>query len=247
MRTGLVAKKLGMTRVFDESGVNVPVTLLQVDACQVTAVKNKERDGYVAVQLGAFPRKQKNVSKPLRGQFAKAKIEPKATLVEFRVSDDAVLSVGDQLVPSHFVPGQKVDVTATSIGKGYAGGMKRHNFGGLEATHGISVSHRSHGSTGQCQEPGRVFKGKKMAGQLGNVRVTKQNLQVIQADDEAGIIAVKGGVPGAEGGYVLIKDAVKTARPENAPFPAGLANTSSAKPSAEAPESSSNEEASNES
>ncbi len=222
MRTGLIAKKLGMSRVFTDNGVNVPVTLLKLDNCQVVSVKTKENDGYDAIQLGAFARKVKNISKPVRGHYAKNKVEPKAKIVEFRVSEDALLKAGDTLSVNHFVIGQKVDVTGTSQGKGFQGGMKRHNFAGLEATHGVSISHRSHGSTGQCQEPGRVFKGKKMAGQMGNVRVTTQNLEVISTDEEAGIIAVKGAVPGSKGGYVLIKDALKVSQPDSLPFPAGL-------------------------
>ena len=226
MRTGLIAKKLGMSRVFAENGNHVPVTLLQMEECQVVSVKTKDKDGYTAVQLGAFPRKAKNVSKAMRGHFAKNKVEPKAKVVEFRVSEDALLKSGDRLSVEHFVPGQTVDVTGTTQGKGFQGVMKRHNFSGLEASHGVSVSHRSHGSTGQRQDPGRVFKGKKMAGHMGDVRVTTQNLEVISTLKDEGIIAVKGAVPGAKGSYVFISDAVKARKqPENLPFPAGLLNT----------------------
>jgi large subunit ribosomal protein L3 len=222
MRTGLLAQKLGMTRIFTDEGSHVPVTVLKVDHCQVVAHRTKERDGYTAVQLGVGKAKVKNVSKPERERFAKAQIEPKKKLVEFRVSEDALIDVGAELSPAHFLPGQFVDVTGTSIGKGFAGGMKRHNFGGLRATHGVSVSHRSHGSTGQRQDPGKVFKNKKMAGHMGQVRVTTQNLKVVSTDAERGLILVLGAVPGCEGGYVTIKDAVKRKPPENLPFPAAL-------------------------
>lgn len=222
MRTGLIAKKVGMSRVFAENGNHIPATLLKVESCQVVSVKTTDSDGYNAVQLGAFPRKVKNVSKSVRGHYAKNKVEPKAKMAEFRVSEDALLKEGDELSVEHFVPGQIVDVTGTSKGKGFQGGMKRHNFGGLEASHGISISHRSHGSTGQCQEPGRVFKGKKMAGHMGNVQVTKQNLEIISTIPEDGIIVVKGAVPGHKGGFVTIQDAVKVGAQENLPFPAAL-------------------------
>lgn len=222
MRSGVIAQKLGMTRVFDAEGSHVPVTVLKVDGCQVVAVRTTDRHGYAAVQLGAGTAKVKNVTKPMRGHFAKAKVEPKRKLAEFRVSDDALLEVGQELSATHFVPGQYVDVIGTSIGKGFAGVMKRHNFGGLRASHGVSVSHRSHGSTGHRQDPGRVFKGKKMAGHLGNERVTVQNLEVVSTDPDRGLILVKGAVPGAEGGWVLVKDAVKRALPKEVPYPAGL-------------------------
>ena len=222
MRTGLIARKEGMTRIFDEDGRHVPVTVLKVDECQVTAVRNEEKDGYVAVQLGAGKAKVKRTSKAQRGHFATAKVEPKKKLAEFRVSNENVLEVGATLSAKHFVPGQYVDVCGTSIGKGFAGAMKRHNFGGLRASHGVSISHRSHGSTGQCQEPGKVFKGKKMAGQMGNERVTTQNLEVVAVDEDDNLILVKGPVPGAKSGWVLITDAVKKALPEDAPLPAGL-------------------------
>ncbi len=222
MRTGLIAKKLGMSRVFTEEGRHIPVTLLSVEDCQVTAVRTQEKDGYNAVQLGAFAKKAARVNKPQRTQFAKAKIEPKQKLVEFRVSEDALLKQGDRLSAAHFVPGQKIDASGINIGKGFAGGMKRHNFGGLEATHGVSISHRSHGSTGQCQDPGRVFKGKKMAGHMGNVRTTIQNLEVVTVDEENGLIAVKGAVPGAKGAFIELRDAVKKGTQDNLPFPAAL-------------------------
>lgn len=222
MRTGLLAQKLGMSFVYIKDGIRVPVTILKVEQNNVVATKTEASDGYNAVQLGYGKAKVKNVSKPLRGHYAKANVEPQKKLVEFRVSADAILDVGAQLSVAHFVPGQFVDVGATSIGKGFAGAMKRHNFRGLEASHGVSVSHRSHGSTGQCQDPGKVFKGKKMAGHMGNVKVTIQNLQVMQVDIERGLVIVKGAVPGAKGGYVQISDAVKRALPASAPFPASV-------------------------
>jgi large subunit ribosomal protein L3 len=222
MRSGLIARKVGMTRVFDGEGSHVPVTVLAIDNCQVVAVRTAEKDGYTAVQLGVGAAKVKNVTKPMRGHFAKAKVEPKRKLVEFRVSADALIDVGAELSAAHFVPGQFVDVTGTSIGKGFAGVMKRHNFRGLRASHGVSISHRSHGSTGHRQDPGRVFKGKKMAGHLGDERITTQNLKVVSTDIERGLILVQGSVPGAPGGYVRIEDAVKRPLPKEAPFPAGL-------------------------
>ena len=222
MRTGLIAQKLGMSRVFMENGAAVPVTVLKVDNCQVVAQKTEATDGYTALQLGVGTAKAKNTSKAMRGHFAKAKVEPKRKLVEFRVSDDALVDVGAELAASHFVSGQIVDVVGTSIGKGFAGAMKRHNFGGLRASHGVSVSHRSHGSTGQCQDPGKVFKGKKMAGHMGARRVTAQNLEIVSTDDDRGLILVKGAIPGSKGNYVLVKDAVKKAAPEGLPFPAAL-------------------------
>lgn len=222
MRTGLIARKEGMSRIFDEDGRHIPVTVLKVDECQVIAVRNEEKDGYVAVQLGAGKAKVKRTSKQNRGHFAKAKVEPKKKLAEFRVSNENILEVGAELGANHFVAGQYVDVTGTSIGKGFAGAMKRHNFGGLRATHGVSVSHRSHGSTGQCQDPGRVFKGKKMAGHMGAERVTTQNLEIVGVDLEDNLILVKGSVPGAKQGWVLISDAVKKPAPEGVPLPAGF-------------------------
>lgn len=222
MRTGLIAKKLGMTSVYTEEGIETPVTILLVENCQVVAKKTVEKDGYNALQLGVGSVKTKNVSKPLRGHFAKAKVEPKRKLVEFRVAENAMIDTGVEIVASHFVPGQFVDVTGNSIGKGFAGVMKRHNFAGLEATHGVSVSHRSAGSTGQRQDPGRVFKGKKMAGHMGTVRVTTQNLQIVSIDEDRGFIMVKGAIPGAENGFVLVKDACKKGTHPLAPFPAGI-------------------------
>ena len=222
MRTGLIAEKVGMTRVFDAEGAHVPVTVLKMEGCQVVAVRTAEKDGYTAVQLGIGKAKVKNVTKPMRGHFAKAKVEPKRRLVEFRVSADALLEVGAELSAEHFLPGQFVDVTANSIGKGFAGVMKRHNFGGLRATHGVSISHRSHGSTGNRQDPGRTFPGKKMAGHLGDERITTQNLKIVSVDAERGLIMVRGAVPGAEGGFVLVRDAVKRKAPEGLPFPAAL-------------------------
>ena len=222
MRTGLIAEKVGMTRVFDAEGAHVPVTVLKMDGCQVVAVRTAEKDGYTAVQLGLGKAKVKNVTKPMRGHFAKAKVEPKRRLVEFRVSADALLDVGAELSATHFLPGQYVDVTANSIGKGFAGVMKRHNFGGLRATHGVSVSHRSHGSTGNRQDPGRTFPGKLMAGHMGAARVTTQNLKIVSVDAERGLILVQGSVPGAAGGYVLVADAKKRAAPKDLPFPGAI-------------------------
>ncbi len=222
MRTGLIARKEGMTRVFDEDGVHIPVTVLKVESCQVTDIRTKDKDGYVAVQLGVGVAKAKNTSKAMRGHFGKAKVEPKSKVAEFRVSDDAVLDIGAELGVNHFIAGQFVDVTGTSVGKGFAGVMKRHNFGGLRASHGVSVSHRSHGSTGQNQDPGRVFKGKKMAGHMGDVTVTTQNLKVVGVDLEEGLILIRGAVPGSKKGWVFVNDAVKRALPEGVPFPAGL-------------------------
>jgi len=222
MRTGLIAQKLGMSRVFDEGGAHVPVTVLKIDNCQVVGVRTAEKNGYIAVQLGVGSVKVKNLSKAERGHFAKVKVEPKRKLAEFRVSKDALLEVGVELGANHFVPGQFVDVTGTTIGKGFAGSMKRWNFGGLRATHGVSVSHRSHGSTGNRQDPGRTFPNKKMAGHLGVERVTTANLKVVSADAERGILLVRGAVPGSEGGFVLIRDAVKRKLPKDVPFPAAI-------------------------
>jgi large subunit ribosomal protein L3 len=222
MRTGLLARKLGMTRVFTDDGNHLPVTVLVIDNCQVVAVRTPEKDGYCALQLGVGAAKVRNVTKAQRGHFAKARVEPKRRLAEFRVSDDAMLEAGAEITAAHFVPGQRVDVTGTSIGKGFAGAMKRHNFGGLRATHGVSISHRSHGSTGQRQSPGKTFKNKKMAGHLGAERVTVQSLEVISADAERGLLMLKGAVPGPKGGFVLVKDAVKRKLPEGLPFPAAV-------------------------
>ena len=232
LRSGVIAKKLGMTRLFLEDGRQVPVTVLQLDGCQVVAQRTVEKDGYSAVQLGAGAAKAKRTTAAMRGHFAKAKVEPKRKIAEFRVSPENLIGVGEELTADHYFAGQYVDIAGTSIGKGFAGVMKRHNFGGLRASHGVSISHRSHGSTGQCQDPGKVFRGKKMAGHLGAVRVTTQNLQVVRTDAGRGLIMVKGSVPGSRGGWVTIKDAVKKPVPENAVRPAGL--KSAAKPAAEA-------------
>lgn len=222
MRTGVIAKKIGMTRVFAADGAHVPVTVLALEGCQVVAQRTEEKDGYTAVQLGAGTRKAKNVAKPQRGHFAKASVEPKAKLKEFRVSPDNLVEVGAEIAADHFVSGQKVDVAAITIGHGFTGAMKRWNFGGLRATHGVSLSHRSHGSTGQRQDPGKVFKGKKMAGHYGVERVTVQNLEILRTDVERGLILVKGATPGAEGTWVEVRDAVKKALPAEAPKPASI-------------------------
>ena len=222
MRTGLIARKVGMSRVFEDDGTHVPVTVFDIGGCQVVAQKTAERDGYNALQLGWGMAKVKNVTKAMRGHYAKAKVEPKRKLTEFRVSEDGLVDVGTELSAAHFVTGQFVDVTGTSIGKGFAGVIKRHNFSGLGASHGVSVSHRSQGSTGQCQDPGKVFKGKKMAGQMGNVTITTQNLEVVGTDPERGLILVKGAVPGARDGYVRIADAVKKLPPDGLPFPCAI-------------------------
>jgi large subunit ribosomal protein L3 len=225
MRTGLLARKLGMTRVFAEDGNHVPVTVLAVEDCRVVDVRTRQRDGYWALQLGVGTARVKRLSKPLRGHFARVKVEPKTRLAEFRISEDAVVEIGAEITAAHFVPGQRVDVTAISIGKGFAGAMKRHSFGGLRASHGVSISHRSHGSTGQRQSPGKTFKNKKMAGHLGAARVTIQSLEVIAADAERGVLMVKGAVPGSPGGYVRVTDAVKRKMPADLPFPAALRAT----------------------
>ena len=232
MRTGLIAQKLGMTRRFSE-GRSIPVTVLKIDDCQVVAQRTTDKDGYNALQLGIGSVKVKNLTKALRGHFAKAKVEPKMKLAEFRVSDDALVDIGAQLSAAHFVPGQYVDVAGTSIGKGFAGAMKRHGFAGLGASHGVSISHRSHGSTGQCQFPGKVFKGKKMAGQMGNRMVSTQNLVIVETDPTRGLILVRGAVPGSKGAYVAIRDAAKRARPDDVPYPAAIVGQEGA--SAEAP------------
>jgi large subunit ribosomal protein L3 len=240
-RTGVIARKEGMTRIFTEDGRQVPVTVLKIDNCQVTGVMTEEKNGYAAVQLGAGTAKINRTSKAMRGVYAKNKIEPKKKVAEFRVDADQLAEVGAEVSANHFVAGQKVDVCATSKGKGFAGAMKRHNFGGMRATHGVSVSHRAHGSTGQCQDPGKVFKGKKMAGQMGNKRVTTQNLEVAAIDLEDNLILVKGAVPGPKSGWVYITDAVKKASPEGVPLPLGVkeapANDAPQKeePKAEAP------------
>jgi large subunit ribosomal protein L3 len=222
MRTGLIAQKLGMSRIFTEAGDHIPVTVLHIENCQVVAQRTQDRDGYTALQLGVGAAKVKNVSKPMRGHFAAAKVEPKARLAEFRVSEDALVEVGAEITAAHFVAGQYVDVVGTSIGKGFAGGMKRWNFSGLRATHGVSVSHRSLGSTGQRQDPGKTFKNKKMAGHLGAERVTTLSLEVVAADAERGVLMIKGAVPGSAGGWVLVRDAAKRKAPADLPFPAAL-------------------------
>ncbi|MGF7149604.1 large subunit ribosomal protein L3 [Sphingomonas zeicaulis] len=222
MRTGVIAKKMGMTRLFKDDGRHVPVTVLSLEGCQVVARKETATDGYVAVQLGAGVAKAKNVAKPQRGHFGKAEVEPKAEIAEFRVAEDALLDVGAWLSADHFVSGQYVDITGHTQGKGFAGAMKRWGFGGLRATHGVSVSHRSHGSTGNRQDPGRVFKNKKMAGHMGDRQRTQQNLEVVSTDVERGLIFVKGSVPGHKGTWLLVKDAVKVPRHAEAPYPAGL-------------------------
>jgi large subunit ribosomal protein L3 len=236
MRTGLIAQKLGMSRIFDADGKHVPVTVLKVDNLQVVAVQTNEKNGYTAVQLGAGSRKAKNVSKGERGHFAKAKVEPKAKVSEFRVSEDNVLEVGAELCVSHFVMNQFVDVSGVSLGKGYQGVMKRWNFAGLRATHGVSVSHRSPGSTGQRQSPGRVFKNKKMAGHMGAENITIQNLRVVEIQPEAGLLVVEGAVPGHKGAWVTVYDAVKKDLPKDAPKPAGLKGKGAAKTEAVAEE-----------
>lgn len=222
MRSGVITQKLGMTRIFTDDGRHVPVTVLKLDNVQVVAQRTDEKNGYTALQLGYGLKKVKNTTKAERGHFARAKVEPKRKLAEFRVSPENMVDIGAELAANHYVEGQYVDVSGTSIGKGFAGGMKRHGFSGLRASHGVSINHRSLGSTGQCQDPGKVFKGKKMAGQMGAVRVTTQNLQVVKTDVERGLILVKGAVPGAKGGFVYVTDAVKRALPENVPLPGGL-------------------------
>ena len=235
MRSGIIAKKLGMTRLFMQDGRQVPVTVLHMDNVQVVAQRRLESDGYTAVQLGAGMAKVKRQSAGQRGHFAKAKVEPKRKIVEFRVSSDNLIDVGEELTANHFLEGQKVDIAGVTIGKGFQGSMKRWNFSGLRATHGVSVSHRSHGSTGQCQDPGKVFKGKKMAGHMGAKRQTTQNLEVIKTDAERGLIMVKGAVPGSKGGWVMVKDSVKKAAPKDLPMPAALRSQMSTAPAADAP------------
>ena len=238
MRTGVIAQKMGMMRLFSENGQHLPVTVLQMKGCQVVAQKTEETDGYTALQLGAGERKPKNVTKPLRGHFAKAKVTPRQRVAEFRIDPANMVEVGAEISADHFVSGQRIDVTGTSIGKGFSGAMKRHNFGGLRASHGVSISHRSHGSTGQCQDPGRVFKGKKMAGQYGNKQITTLNLEVVKTDEERGLLFIKGAVPGPKSAWVLVRDAVK--RPHaDLPMPAKLYEA----PSADAPAEAAAEEA----
>ncbi|HEX3918041.1 MAG TPA: 50S ribosomal protein L3 [Caulobacteraceae bacterium] len=234
MRTGLIAKKLGMTRLFDEAGIHTPVTVLSLEGCAVTGQRTKNKDGYVALQLGAGAKKPKNTSKAERGHFAKALVEPKHHVVEFRVSEDNLIDVGAEFTADHFMAGQKVDVSGLTVGKGFAGAMKRWNFGGMRATHGVSVSHRAHGSTGQRQDPGKVFKNKKMAGHMGQDNVTTLNLTVFRVDVERGLVLIKGAVPGTEGGYVKIRDAIKRAPPAGLPMPGAVKKTGAAETPAEA-------------
>ncbi len=222
LRSGVIAKKVGMTRLFMEDGRQIPVTVLQLDKLQVVAQRTAEKDGYTAVQLGAGTARAKRTSQAMRGHFAAASVEPKRKIAEFRVDPENLIGVGEEITANHYFEGQFVDVAGTSIGKGFAGAMKRHNFGGLRASHGVSISHRSHGSTGQCQDPGKVFKGKKMAGHMGAARVTTQNLVVVRTDADRGLIMVKGAVPGSKGGWVTVKDAVKKPLPENVILPAAL-------------------------
>ena len=222
MRCGVIARKLGMSRIFNDKGEHVPVTVLRLEDVEVLSTRSIKKDGYIAVQLGFNNKKLKNVTKPLKGFFAKAKSEPKEKVLEFRVSEDALLNIGDKISVNHYIPGQKIDVVGISQGKGFAGSMKRHNFGGMQASHGVSISHRAHGSTGNSQDPGRTWKGKKMAGQYGNVRVTTQNLTIEKLLDDDNLILVKGSVPGSKNGIVTITDAVKYNVPKDAPFPAGL-------------------------
>ena len=222
MRSGIIAKKLGMTRLFMDDGKQIPVTVLQLDGLQVVSQRTADKHGYSAVQLGTGTIKAKRVSQAMRGHFAVAQVEPKRKVAEFRVAPENLIEVGAEITAEHYAAGQFVDVSGTSIGKGFAGAMKRHNFKGLRATHGVSVSHRSHGSTGQCQGPGKVFKGKKMAGHMGAAKVTTQNLQVVKTDLDRGLIMIKGAVPGSKGGWVTVKDAVKKPMPDGVPFPAAI-------------------------
>ena len=236
MRTGVIAKKMGMTRLFQEDGQHVPVTVLSLEGCQVVGARKQDPDGYYAVQLGAGARKAKNVNKPQREAFAKAEVEPKARVAEFRVeSEDALLPVGATVTADHFVAGQMVDIQGTTQGKGFAGAMKRWGFGGLRASHGVSISHRSHGSTGQNQDPGKVFKGKKMAGHMGARNRTQQNLEVVRTDAARGLIFVRGSVPGSKGGWLLVKDAMKVAAPEGLPFPGAMRRNADETATEEAP------------
>jgi large subunit ribosomal protein L3 len=240
MRSGVIAQKVGMMRVFTDAGEHVPATVLQLANCQVIAHRTKDKNGYVALQLGSGTRKVRNVSKAERGHFALAKVEPKRKLAEFRVQESELIPVGAEITADHFVVGQYVDVTGTSIGKGFAGPMKRWNFGGLRASHGVSVSHRSHGSTGGRQDPGKTFKGKKMAGHMGVDRVTTLNLKVVMTDVERGLVLVEGAVPGAKGGWITLRDAVKKALPKDVPTPGKFrlpdaGATPGAEPSASAP------------
>ncbi len=234
LRSGVIAKKVGMTRLFMDDGKQIPVTVLQLDNLQVVAQRTADKDGYSAVQLGAGTAKAKRVSKAMRGHYAAVSVAPKRKIAEFRVAPENLIGVGEEITADHYLEGQYVDVSGTSIGKGFAGAMKRHNFGGLRASHGVSISHRSHGSTGQCQDPGKVFKGKKMAGHMGAARVTTQNLQVVKTDADRGLIMIKGAVPGSKGGWVTIKDAVKKAAPADLPMPAALRSAAATEAPAEA-------------
>jgi len=236
MRSGVIAKKVGMTRIYNDAGEHVPVTVLQMENCQVVAQRTQEKNGYTAVQLGVGLAKVKNTSKAMRGHFAAASVEPKAKLAEFRVSADNMIDVGAEITVEHFVAGQKVDVTGTSTGKGFQGVIKRHHMGGGRATHGNSVSHRTHGSTGQRQDPGKVFKGKKMAGHMGDLRVTTQNVEVVSTDADRGLILIRGAVPGVKGAWILVRDAAKVALPANAPKPAAIRAAAVAKNDAPATE-----------
>ena len=236
MRTGLIARKVGSSRIFTDDGSHIPVTLLQVEACQVVSHRTQDKHGYDALQLGVEAARPNRMNKAERGHFAKASVAPKKKLAEFRISSDAFVDVGAELTVEHFVSGQRVDVSGTSIGKGFAGVMKRHNFSGMRASHGVSVSHRAHGSTGHCQEPGKVFKGKKMAGQMGNKRATVQNLEIVSVDDDRGVLFIKGAIPGAKEAWIEITDAVKVSMPEDAPVPAGIRRSADAAAAADAPE-----------
>jgi large subunit ribosomal protein L3 len=222
MRTGVIAKKVGMTRLFQADGRHVPVTVLQLEELQVVGRREMDRDGYTAVQLGAGKAKAKNVAKPQRSAFGKAEVEPKARVAEFRVAEDALLDVGAHISADHFIPGQMVDVSGVTQGKGFAGAMKRWGFAGLRATHGVSVSHRSHGSTGNRQDPGRVFKNKKMAGHMGARNRTQQNLEVVRTDPIRGLLFIKGSVPGHKGAWLTVSDAIKLPRPDAAPYPGSI-------------------------
>ena len=237
MRSGVIAQKVGMTRIFTEAGEHIPVTVLKLDNVQVLSHRTNEKNGYTALQLGAGTRRPSRLTKADRQNFAKAEVEPKRRLAEFRVTPENLIEVGAQITADHFVPGQFVDVTGTNQGKGFQGAMKRWNFGGLRATHGVSVSHRSHGSTGQRQDPGKVFKGKKMAGHMGSTRVTTQNLEVVSTDMDRGLILIRGAVPGSKGSWITVRDAVKVALPDSAPKPAAIraAKKNDAPAAAEAP------------
>lgn len=235
MRTGVIARKMGMTRLFQDDGRHVPVTVLSLEGCQVVGQRTADTDGYVALQLGAGTAKAKNVAKPQRGQFGKAEVEPKAKVVEFRVADDALVDVGTEISADHFVTGQMVDITGTTQGKGFAGAMKRWGFGGMRATHGVSISHRAHGSTGNRQDPGKVFKNKKMAGHMGARQRTQQNLEIVRTDAERGLLFVKGSVPGSKGAWLLVRDAVKLPAHAERPYPVAPKSAKNAAP-ANAPE-----------